>query len=177
MADSSTTDLQSAALELGAVRSNNNSTLRPPPTVDGVVLMDSHQPNGGRFSIAEAEENGNGEVGPDTDRSNPPSGTGVRATAGSPKDDTRSSEGGEQRHIGKTTLPIIVQPMYDGPKSELANANHYPSQRESSQQKHPIDNGATPIGSLHMEAEVSPSKTTGQTAEVRSFDAELGRSQ
>lgn len=169
-ADSSTTDLQSAALELGVVRSNNNSTLRPPPTVDGIVYVDSHRLNGGRFPIAEAEENGNGEVGPDADR--PSLGTGVHATAGSPTDETRSPEEGAHRHGDKTILPIIVPPAHNGPTSELANSNNFPSQRESSLQKHPIDNGSTPVGSLHMDAEVTLSKTTAHTAETGASDDE-----
>ena len=167
--DVSTTDLQVAALELGLMRANNNSTLRP-PTVDGMRVTDSYHSNGGRFPIAEAEETG--DAGPDADR--PTSGTGVHATTGSPTDETSSPEEGALRNGGKRIIipPLIPSPTRNGPKSELPNANHLPTQRESSFQRHPPDKAASPVGgSLHMEAEVTPSKTTARTAEVSTADS------
>ena len=151
------------------MRANNNLTLRPPQPMDGLLLTDSHHSNGGRFPIAEADENG--DVGPDTDR--PTSGTGVHATTGSPPNETNSPEEGALRNGGKRVIipPIIIPPKRNGPKSELANANHLPSQRESSFQKHPLDKAATPVGSLHMEAEVAQSKTTARTTDVSTTES------
>ncbi|KAI0223167.1 Sodium/potassium/calcium exchanger 3 [Lamellibrachia satsuma] len=170
--ESSTTDLQSTTLEMGAVRSNNNSSLRPPPTVDGVVFTpqtgggDSQQPNGGRLPIAEVEETGNGNVVSDTDQVH-----AAAAAAASQTDEPKSPEGGAHINAGKQTpLPIIVQPSTNGPKADHANANHYSSQRESSMQKQPhhLDNGATRRSSQHTEGDVkvTVSKTTAQTIET-----------
>ena len=176
--ESSTTDLQSTTLEMGAVHSNNNSSLRPPPTVDGVVFTpqtgggDSQQPNGGRLPIAEVEETGNGNVGSDTDQVY----AAAAAAAAAQTDEPKSPEGGAHINGGKQTpLPIIVQPSTNGPKADHANANRYSSQRENSMQKqsHHLDNGATRRSSQHMEGEVKviASKSTAQSIEVRTTSA------
>ena len=175
--ESSTTDLQSTTLEMGAVHSNNNSSLRPPPTVDGVVFTpqtgggDSQQPNGGRLPIAEVEETGNGNVGSDTDQV-----YAAAVAAAAQTDEPKSPEGGAHINGGKQTpLPIIVQPSTNGPKADHANANRYSSQRENSMQKqsHHLDNGATRRSSQHMEGEVKviASKSTAQSIEVRTTSA------
>ena len=155
--DSSTTDLQSGAYEMAAVRSNNNSTLRPPNIVDGATYATHQVADGGptvaRFTIDEAEETDE----QDDDRT--PDGASVHAA----NEARRQDEGDNTHH------PVTVQPTRNGNTGDAANDNHYSTQRDGSIPKtpHQLENGATPIGNLHMEAELTlNNKATTQTIEV-----------